>query len=176
MFRNKAKRLYLDKRDFLDRFLKHVQTLLDAYYVDNDSMGLEELEELRKELEAAENAFDAAYDGLSGFERWKTQKARSRLKDLVKIYDVDLFYTREEKRLASLHANVKEGLNQLLVQLSLLKPPPAHSFKRWRASWSQLGWSCRKPRSCPQKWLGQSITSMLRSPTSTRWSLRSLPR
>ena len=125
MFRNKAKRLYLDKRDFLDRFLKHVQTLLDAYYVDNDSMGLEELEELRKELEAAENAFDAAYDGLSKFKRWKTQKKQNSLKDCVKIHDVDLFYTREAKRLGSLHANVKEGLNQLLVQLSLLKPPPA---------------------------------------------------
>ena len=76
-------------------------------------------------MEAAENAFDAAYDGLSKFKRWKTQKKQNSLKDCVKIHDVDLFYTREAKRLGSLHANVKEGLNQLLVQLSLLKPPPA---------------------------------------------------
>ena len=66
---NKARRLYLDKKDFLNSFLKHVQTLLDTYYVDNESASLEELEEVRKRLEAAENAFEAAHDGLSKFQK-----------------------------------------------------------------------------------------------------------
>ena len=101
MFRNKAKRLYLDKRDFLDRFLKHVQTLLDAYYVDNDSMGLEELEELRKELEVAENAFDSAYDGLSKFKRWKTQKKQNSLKDWSRSMMLICFIPEKQNVLAA---------------------------------------------------------------------------
>ena len=126
---NKARRLYLDKEDFLNSFLKHVQTLLDAYYVDNESASLEELEEVRKELEAAENAFEAAHDGLSKFQKRKTQEEKDRLKASVKIYDVDLFFTREAKRLVSLHDNVKGSLNQLLGQLSLGKPPPADQLE-----------------------------------------------
>ena len=72
----KAKRLWLDRKVELYSLFQHVQTLLHTYYVHQTKKELtnEEVDKATRELIAAENAFDAAHDGLPKFFRGKTQE------------------------------------------------------------------------------------------------------
>ena len=126
----KATRLYSEKKDLLKSLIKDVDTLLGAYYVEKTTKEFtnEEVEKLSGELIAAEDAFDAAYAGLPKINK-KTQEERDRLRRDSNNQGYELHYALQDKRLVGLHANVREGLNQLLGQLSLEEPPPADQLE-----------------------------------------------
>ena len=127
---NKAKRLYSEKKDLLKSLIKDVDTLLGPYYLEKTTKEFtnEEVDKLSGELIAAEKAFDAAYAGLPKINK-KTQEERDRLRRDSNNQGYELYYALQDKRLVGLHANVREGLNQLLGQLSLEEPPPADQLE-----------------------------------------------
>ena len=79
------------------------------------------------ELLAAEGAFDAAHDGLPKFFRGKTQEEQNLLSDHASAQRHALYAASDHIRLNGLHVNVKESLNQLLLQIRQEKPPPLRS-------------------------------------------------
>ena len=90
---NKAKQLYFEKKRFLHSSLHHVETLLD-----NQSVGVEELREAGRKLKAADNAFNAAHDGLPKLKRRKNLEEIDGHKATVDEYFWDLYYGIEERQ------------------------------------------------------------------------------